>query len=80
MLGIATNYDSYYPTTIHVNFNVNTPRIYMSVMQIIINLVSQKTRDIIKVFGVDNSEWVPVLLKNIDRNQLPKAYGGTGKF
>ena len=80
MLTLATDYDAYYTSTVHVSITINTPRIYERVIQLCMSLVSQRTRDIAKVFGMDKGVWTAELLKNIAPNQLPTAYGGAGNF
>ena len=33
-----------------------------------------------QVFGTNSATWIPLLLKNIPRDQLPERYGGTKDF
>jgi len=77
MLTYATDYDSYYTSTAHRCVFINLPRIFDSVLQIALSLVSRRTGDIIKSYGSDKKEWTAALLKTIAPDQLPKAYGGT---
>ena len=77
MLTYATDYDSYYTSTVHTCFLINVPRIFDSVLQLARSLMSRRTGDIIKSYGSDKKEWTAALLKTIAPDQLPKAYGGT---
>jgi hypothetical protein len=39
--------------------------------------MSQQTRDALKVYGNNKSEWENILFADISRDELPKEYGGT---
>jgi len=42
--------------------------------------MSQRTRDLIQIYGKDKREWRPKLLEEIDASQLTEYYGGTREF
>lgn len=33
-----------------------------------------------QIYGTNSAKWLPVILKNIPRNQLPEWYGGIKEF
>ncbi|OXA49432.1 Phosphatidylinositol/phosphatidylcholine transfer protein SFH6 [Folsomia candida] len=52
------------------------PPIFLSLWQIIREFLSPVTKDAIKLYGKDKSEWQTALLENIDASQLSKEFGG----
>jgi hypothetical protein len=58
---------------------VNVPRIYLPIMNIVKSLLSEDVAGVINTFGHDKNEWQPIVLNDIDSDQIPPALGGTKK-
>jgi len=58
-------------------FFINTPRIYENLLQLLKNLMSPQTKAALRVHGPGKEQFADQLLKLIDADQLPKAWGGT---
>lgn len=76
-LEIIIVFDSYYPQIAKNLIAVNTPRVFQSLLEILLPATSEYTRSVIKIFGYDRDEWSKFLLKRIPEDQLPKYLGGT---
>lgn len=59
-----------------INLLILGPPIFLSLWQIIREFLSPTTKDAIKLYGKDKSEWKTALLKDIDASQLTKEFGG----
>ncbi|XP_021958783.1 SEC14-like protein 2 isoform X1 [Folsomia candida] len=70
------SYENHYPGTMNSIKLVNCPPIFLSLWQIIREFLSPVTKDAIKLYGKDKSEWQTALLENIDASQLSKEFGG----
>jgi hypothetical protein len=60
-----------------VYFLKKAPAIFDIVVGLIRPLMSEDSRNTLKVFGTNKAEWQTYLDKFIRRNQLPKEYGGS---
>ncbi len=41
------------------------------------HLVPKQYFDLVNIYGTDKNEWIQALMKDIDRDQLSTAFGGT---
>ncbi|XP_021368394.1 SEC14-like protein 2 isoform X3 [Mizuhopecten yessoensis] len=64
-----------YPERLKFIFIINAPKIFPVIWKLVRPFVAEGTRKKIKVFGTTN--YTDTLLKYIDADQLPAAYGGT---
>jgi CRAL/TRIO domain len=53
------------------------PKIFTVVFSMFKPFMTQSTIDKFRIFGTDKDEWIKALLEDIDRDQLPKHWGGT---
>ena len=53
------------------------PHFFSIAFSMIKPLLSDTTRDKMRIFDCDRSEWEPALLEEIDSDQLPACYGGS---
>ena len=53
------------------------PHFFSIAFSMIKPLLSDTTRDKMRIFDCDRSEWEPELLEEIDSDQLPACYGGS---
>jgi len=74
---VVTAYERYWPQVVHKVLMINTPRTFEVVLQVIKPLMSAHTANALEVYGLDRTEWEPVLKKYIDDDQLLVRYGGT---
>jgi len=56
---------------------IKAPQIFEVVLNLIRPIMSQQTRDALKIYGNNKAEWEAVLYKDIKRDELPSTYGGT---
>ncbi|ODM91320.1 SEC14-like protein 2 [Orchesella cincta] len=54
----------------------NTPGVFELVLRVIRPLMSQVSRDSLKVYGQDKAQWSKALLNTADKTQLRPEYGG----
>ena len=76
---IVNAYERYWPQMMRKFFLVNAPRSF-HVIDVVRPFMSPHTANMIEVYGVDKAEWIPVLKRHIDPDQLLVRYGGTRKL
>jgi hypothetical protein len=79
MLTFISDYENYFPTSIKTLYAINSPRILESLVQLILSLVSQRTKESIQIYGLNKNEWMGALRKAIHPSQLKLAFGGKRK-
>jgi len=72
--------ENYYGNYLDTVYVVNMPRIFETVLKVILNFLSPASREAFKVFGFDKQEFSRELLKDFTPDQLPTAFGGTRKY
>jgi len=73
----VSNYENHFPGSCDKIILLNTPQVFEIVLNLIRPIMSQQTRDALKVYNNNREEWDPILFADIDRDQLVKEYGGT---
>jgi len=73
----VTNYENHFPGSADKILLLNTPQVFEIVLNIIRPVMSQQTRDALKVYNNNKEEWEPIVFNDIGRDQLVKEYGGT---
>ncbi|XP_036832850.1 SEC14-like protein 2 isoform X2 [Oncorhynchus mykiss] len=71
---ILTMFEENYPEGLKRVFLIKTPKLFPMAYNLVKHFLSEETRHKIIILG---SNWQEVLLKHIDPEQLPVAYGGT---
>jgi len=71
------NCEHYYPNTVDKIFLVNTPMLFETVLSVVRPIMSQETRNNLRVYGTDKRKWQQALRKDFDAQELPKQFGGT---
>ncbi|XP_023840195.1 SEC14-like protein 2 isoform X2 [Salvelinus sp. IW2-2015] len=71
---ILTMFEENYPEGLKRVFLIKTPKLFPMAYNLVKQFLSEETRHKIIILG---SNWQEVLLKHIDPEQLPVAYGGT---
>ena len=56
------------------------PRVFTTIVEPFSSILSQLSRDVLIIYGLDKSEWQRALLDVIPRDQLPVQYGGTKTY
>ncbi|CAL8085636.1 unnamed protein product [Orchesella dallaii] len=75
-VSIVQTYENHYPGFANNMVLFNTPAIFELVLRVIRPLMSQVSRDALKVYGQDKAQWSKALLKIADKSQLRPEYGG----
>ncbi|XP_029565833.1 SEC14-like protein 2 isoform X2 [Salmo trutta] len=71
---ILTMFEENYPEGLKRVFLIKTPKLFPMAYNLVKHFLSEETRHKIIILG---SNWQEVLLKHVDPEQLPVAYGGT---
>jgi len=71
------NYEKHYPGSVDKMMLLNTPQVFEVVLNLIRPVMSQQTRDALKVYTNNKDEWEHIVFADIKRDQLVKQYGGT---
>ena len=66
--------EDHYPEIMGVTYVINAPSIFTMIWGIVKKFFDERTRDKIHILGTD---YLPTLLKTIDKSQIPVELGGT---
>jgi len=78
-LALINNYENYYPGFANRIALFNTPPVFEVVLRVIRPIMSQITRQSLRVYGQDKGQWNKALWAIADKSQLTPEYGGTYK-
>ncbi|KAL0271940.1 UNVERIFIED_CONTAM: hypothetical protein PYX00_005086 [Menopon gallinae] len=70
-------YEANYPEILKACYIINVPKVFAIAFSIIKNFLNEYTISKIQIYKNDPKKWKPVLLKQIDQDQLPAYFGGT---
>ena len=74
--GMASTDSDHYPERLGTMLLINAPSVLSFAWRIIQTFLDDVTRAKIRIMGTDPKEWQPVLFELIDRDQVPRMYGG----
>lgn len=77
---VVTAYERYWPQMMRKFFLINAPSSFQVVLEVVRPFMSPHTANMLEVYGVDKDEWIPVLRRHVDADQLLVRYGGTRKL
>jgi len=77
---LIQHYEQYYPLAVRRLIAFNAPRIFNNLVQILKQVITRSTANVVEVYGVDKSEWSRVLLDVFPAEELPLSFGGTKKL
>jgi hypothetical protein len=66
----------HYPERLGTLVVINAPAAVSVAWKVVSGFLDEATRVKIRIFGTDQKEWQAVLFDLIDKDQLPRAYGG----
>ena len=75
--GMAVTDSDHYPERLGTMVIINAPSVLSFAWRIIQGFLDNVTKDKIRILGSNMEEWQPVLEHYIDRDQIPRQYGGT---
>jgi CRAL/TRIO domain len=75
---MASTDGDHYPERLGTLIVINAPAVLSWAWKAIQSLLDDVQRAKIGIYGTDPNEWRPVLLKIVDRDQIPVSYGGPG--
>jgi hypothetical protein len=73
----ARSFEANYPETLKSGFNINCPKVFAVLFNIIKPFLSERTLSKIKIYDSNATKWRPELLKVVPEPLLPKMYGGS---
>jgi len=73
----VSNYENHFPGSADKIMLLNTPEVFEVVLNLIRPIMSEQTREALKVYNNNKAEWDPIVFKDIKRDQLVKEYGGS---
>ena len=68
---------NHYPERLGTLVVINAPAMLSWTWKIIQGFLDDVQKAKIGIYGTDPNEWMPVLFKIIDKDQVPVSYGGT---
>ncbi|CAL8125543.1 unnamed protein product [Orchesella dallaii] len=77
ILEVVRRYEANHPEILYRAYVVNASRIFNMLFNIIKPFLSPRTLDKVSIFPAQQNQWMPVLMKDIEQDQLPKYFGGT---
>ena len=77
---MASTDGDHYPERLGSLVVINAPAVLSWAWKAIQNLLDDVQREKIGIYGTDPNEWRPVLLKIVDRDQIPVSYGGNDRI
>ncbi|XP_065302674.1 SEC14-like protein 2 isoform X1 [Dermacentor albipictus] len=75
MRSLTALYENNYPETLKIGLLINTPSFFPIFWKIVRPFITARTANKLHMFTRDG--WQDVLLKHVDRSQLPAHWGGT---
>lgn len=76
IIATARDFEANYPETLKSGFNLNCPKVFAVLFNMIKPFLSERTLSKISIFDSNASKWEPSLKKMVDSSMLPKKYGG----
>lgn len=77
ILDAARSFEANYPETLKAGFNINCPKVFAVLFNLIKPFLTERTLSKIKIFDSNANKWRPELEKFVVKGLLPKKYGGT---
>jgi len=75
-LYVLSVYERQYPGFAHRIMLVNMPQIALPIWNIYKHMLSPQTASVVAIYGNNKKEWQRILLKEINKNQLSRTFGG----
>lgn len=77
ILDAARSFEANYPETLKSGFNINCPKVFTVLFNLIKPFLTERTLSKISIFDSNSSKWRPQLEKVVDLGLLPEKYGGS---
>jgi hypothetical protein len=72
----AKSFEANYPETLKSSFNLNCPKVFSVLFNIIKPFLTERTLAKIQIHDANVSKWKPALLKTCPASHLPQKYAG----
>ncbi|XP_047528050.1 SEC14-like protein 2 [Vanessa atalanta] len=70
-------YEANYPEILKICYIVNAPKVFSLAFSVVKKFIHEYTISKIRIYGCDTKKWQAQVLTIVDKDQIPKHYGGT---
>ncbi|XP_073985100.1 SEC14-like protein 2 isoform X2 [Rhodnius prolixus] len=70
-------YEANYPEILKACYIINVPKVFAIAFSVVKNFLNDYTLSKIHIYKSEPNKWKPILLSQIEEDQLPVIYGGT---
>ncbi|KAK3913656.1 SEC14-like protein 2 [Frankliniella fusca] len=78
VVNLLQTYEANYPETLKNCYIINAPRVFAIAWSVVKNFLNDYTQSKIHILK-DPAKWQPLILENIEPDQLPRHYGGVAE-